>query len=799
MDGLIDIMIGRSRFEKRWQHKEMKWSALVKKLSVTQRTHETYKEYIRSKPDRQANIKDIGGFVGGLMTGGRRKNGSVIHRQLITLDADNDPEIDDIVAETRRRKITCCIYSTHKHSIEKSRLRLIIPISRPVDIDEYEAIARKVADWYGIDYFDPTTFQPTRLMYWPSTSKDGTYYFKDIPGIWINADKVLNEYDDWTDTTLWPVSTLEKDKVKTLTTKQADPLEKVGMIGSFCRTYTIDEVIEKYLSDVYEKGTTEGRYTYKAGTTANGLVVYDDVFAYSHHSTDPISGVLCNAWDLVRLHKFGPLDDNYNGTGKKPSVVAMHELASLDSEVKTTIGKEKILEAQELFGDIDVRKVETVTPDAWLSKMEVDGKANYLNTINNVVLILENDPAFKSKFRYNDLKKCVIIDGKLPWRGIDGVVTQLVDEDYAALRHYLELIYRITASPKIDDAVAIVAKKNTFHPIRDWIEGIKWDGKKRAEELFITYLGVNDSAYTRMVSRKSLLACIYRIFEPGCKFENMLVLIGDQGIGKSTIISRLGHEWHSDSLTNIGSKESFEQLRGAWIIEFSELNSIRNADVEMIKHFLSKVKDDYRPSYGRVVQSFHRQCVFFGTTNSRYFLKDTTGNRRFWPLVCELGNATEDIFSQFNLHEVEQVWAEVYTWYLMGEQMHLPLATEYEARRVQSKHMEVDDRLGAVEEFLNIRLPDNWYELGPWEKRGYLDGDSTVQNGKKRRDSICAMELYCELFRGTYRDFNTRVGRDMFALLKQLIGWELQPNKKTVPGYGRQNVFERIKIKKKVK
>lgn len=813
-DGLLDIMVGRNRFEKRWQHKEMKWSVLVNKLSKTHKTAETFKEYLRAKPDRQANIKDIGGFVGGLMSGGRRKNGSIVHRQLITLDADNDPDIEEFEKISKRKKIACCTYSTHKHTIEKPRLRLIIPLSRPVDIDEYEAIARKVADWYGIDYFDQTTFQPTRLMYWPSTSKDGTYYFDYKDGNWLNADKVLNEYDDWTDAAQWPVSSKEKEKVETLSKKQADPLEKVGMIGSFCRTYTIEEVIEKYLSDVYEKGTMEDRYTYKAGTTTNGLVVYDDIFAYSHHSTDPVSGILCNAWDLVRLHKFASLDEYYNEkegkpTGKRPSTIAMMELAASDVQVKATIGREKLQEAVDLFGTYDIvdekgeyhqnvrAVVQPVPVDAWLTKMEVDAKnANYLNTINNIVLILENDPTFKDKIQFDDMKKNIVINGHLPWRSKKDLNTAFSDEDYAGLRHYLELIYRITTSTKIDDAVLIVAKKHIFHPIKDWISGLSWDGKHRAETLFIDYLGVNDSAYTRMVSRKSLLACIYRIFEPGCKFENMLVLIGDQGIGKSTIIRKLAHKWHSDSLTNINTKESFEQLQGAWIIEFSELNSIRSAEVETIKHFLSKQKDDYRPAYARVVQSFLRQCVFFGSTNTMHFLKDVTGNRRFWPLICDLANATEDVFTFFDLKEVEQVWAEVYTWYMMGEPIYLPLQTEHEARQIQSKHMEVDDRLGAVEEFLEIPIPDNWYSLTTYEKRAYLDGDELIRNGKNKRNFISSIELYCEMFRGTYKDFNTRTGRELFLLLKQIPGWRISEVKKQIPGYGRQRILERINIVK---
>ena len=274
-DGSFDIATGRSRKETNWRNKEFTWSELIKKVSVTHRTAETHSEYVTAKKTRQDEIKDIGGFVGGYLSTGRRKSGNVLHRQLITLDLDYaKPGFwDDF---TLLYGNAALVYSTHKHAPDSPRLRLIVPLDRPVYADEYEAIARKLAGSIDIELFDPTTFQPERLMYWPSTSKDGEYIFEYQDGEWLNADEILSSYYDWKDSSEWPVSSKVDKLVQRSINKQGDPLEKPGVIGAFCRTYTVTEVLEIFLADVYEPCAVENRYTYKEGSTAAGLIVYED-------------------------------------------------------------------------------------------------------------------------------------------------------------------------------------------------------------------------------------------------------------------------------------------------------------------------------------------------------------------------------------------------------------------------------------------------------------------------------------------------------------------------------------------
>jgi len=232
------------------------------------------------------------------------------------------------------------MYSTHSHTPSAPRLRLVIPLKRPVSPDEYQAVSRRIAGDLGIDFFDDTTYEAHRLMYWPSTSKDGEFIFKYLDEEWADPDEILARYPDWKDPSYWPESSQTKAERKKLADKQGDPREKPGIVGAFCRTYTIAQVIEKFLSDVYAPGDDPSRYTYIPGSTAGGLVLYDrDNFAYSYHATDPICGKLCNAFDLVRLHKFGDLDDDAKeGTpvNKLPSYLAMQELAEKDEMVRKT-------------------------------------------------------------------------------------------------------------------------------------------------------------------------------------------------------------------------------------------------------------------------------------------------------------------------------------------------------------------------------------------------------------------------------------------------------------------------------
>lgn len=252
----MKIAYGNSRMEKRWKNNEISWDDFCRRVSTTQTTTETVEEYRKMTKPQQDAVKDVGGFVGGHLRGGRRKTGTVLCRSMLTLDMDHGTQ--DILDElSLLNSHELCVYSTHKHTPEAPRLRLIFPLKRDVSEEEYPALARKVAQEIGMDLFDDTTYQPHRLMYWPSTSRNGEYVYQVMDGDILDPDAYLGMYDDWRDVSTWPVSSRESEAVKKAAKQQADPLTKTGAVGAFCRTYPIREAIEKFLPDVYAPSAME--------------------------------------------------------------------------------------------------------------------------------------------------------------------------------------------------------------------------------------------------------------------------------------------------------------------------------------------------------------------------------------------------------------------------------------------------------------------------------------------------------------------------------------------------------------
>ncbi len=343
-DGEMIISEGRSRKETEWKRRGIRWGDLLRRFAEPIRTGETVEEYAAMSRDQRGEIKDVGGFVGGALQNGSRK--SVAFRQLLALDADYGGlslwEDAGLLLG-----YAACMHTTHSHTPEKPRLRLLWPLARPVTPDEYEALGRLVASWLDIEQFDDTTYQANRLMYYPSTPKDGEYLFDYIDGPWLDPDAALAEYADWRDMSLWPVSSRTTTERRKHADKQGDPREKPGVVGAFCRVYDVPAAIEEFLAEVYVP-CGEGRYTYAGGSTSGGLVIYDHGdFAYSHHDSDPAGGRLCNAFDLVRIHLYGHQDDGVGSdvpVHKRPSFEAMRRLCG---------------ERPELLAELDARIHET--------------------------------------------------------------------------------------------------------------------------------------------------------------------------------------------------------------------------------------------------------------------------------------------------------------------------------------------------------------------------------------------------------------------------------------------------------
>ena len=785
-DRALDVALGNNRKTKQWKNKQLAWSALLDRLAATTRTPETLAEYKAMSRDKQSDVKDVGGFVGGYCNNGSRTD--VTFRSVLCLDADfADAELWPDWGLLYGN--AAAIYSTHKHTSEKPRLRLVVPLARDVSGDEYQAIGRRVAATLGIDKFDDTTYQPQRVMYWPSTSQDGEYLFDYIDAPLLEPDKVLATYHNWQDVSSWPMSSRVAEVVKKTAAKQKDPLVKGGLVGAFCRAYTIQEAIEAYVP-VYQPCDEPGRYTYTEGSTAAGVVIYDDKFSYSHHATDPASSQLVNAWDLVRLHTFAELDEDVDPdkpVSQRPSYKAMAQLAAADERVKAQLVADRTAEAAADFEEVAAEPTEETDDTSWTRKLKFTEKGAVAQTIENVVIILTHDQKLTGCLAYNEMEHNIVALSSVPWNRSKGP-RQWTDQDDAALRYYLERKYGISGKDRIFDAVNVVAQRESFHPVREYLDSCTWDGVPRVETLLIDYLGAEDNEYTRAVTRKTLAAAVARIYRPGCKFDYMLTLRGKQGLGKSAIIAKLGGPWFSDTFTTMQGKDAYEQVQGVWLMEVGELAGMRKAEAETIKLYISKQRDRFRPAYGRRLQEFPRQCVFIGTTNEQQFLRDTTGNRRFW-VVDTPNTPTLSLWDDLTPETVQQVWGEAVEIYKAGEKLYLPRKLEELAREVQETYEEENPKAGIIMDYLDRLLPEGWENLDTYSRRQWLETDAA---GTVKRQTVCTLEVWAEALGGNPDKLDRYAAKEIRDIMATLPDWKHKGNARTTARpYGRQRYYER--------
>ena len=618
-DGDLIISIGRSRDDVGWRNTTMRWSDLASKLSNSKETSETHDAFMRLKKEEQDRIKDIGGFVGGYIKGGRRLRTAVEARQIVTLDADfakgdfwervRDLEIDWL-------DFASLVYSTHKHTPKDPRLRLVVPLARKVNPGEYEAIARKLAEMIDIEAFDDTTYEVNRLMYWPSHSVDIAPAFELHDAPFLNPDDVLRMYHDWTETAEWPRSSREKDKRRKKAEKVEDPLTKKNIVGTFCRTYTITEAIRKFLPGVYTPTVKENRWTYAAGSTSGGLVIYDDDhLAYSHHNTDPAGGLDVNAFDLVRIHRFRDLDEGKEDKkgAEAPSFKAMAELAREDPEVAVSLAQENLVRAKTDFGEPEEDDERKRTK--WLLQFHkssargipmdiIDSKIVKQVMKDNRILIIEREPYIYRDGVYiydedtvavkAEIRKC-IFDQLITASRLDRVYKLLLTEadiqrgifdlnvhpeswincrngmlDLRTMElhaHDPELYSMNQVPHAFDPDYAVPEDSFTAEFLREIIP----DDEDR--EMFLEYAGYCLSTYTG--------------------FQKYLILTGPGGVGKSVLldmIEQIVGRVNTSALAMQRISERFQSrfLQGKLLNVFADLSSKSMEDTSILKMVLGE-------------------------------------------------------------------------------------------------------------------------------------------------------------------------------------------------------------------
>lgn len=786
------IAVGNSCETKFWSNEEVTFDELCQRLFNTKYTSETIEQYKHFNKEERNKAKDNGGFVGGKLKGTKRGVSEVLFRSMLTLDLDKAKVgfIDKFIAES---KYLSCLYTTHSHTKEEPRCRVIVPLSRDVTPDEYNAIARLFASQFGIEQFDACSFRIAQLMFYPTTPKDGEFIFKKIEGEVLNPDKFLADYPMWHDISTLPLTPdeLPKNNVQR-GRKKKDPTELKGVIGAFCRAYTVQEAIETYLSDVYEPTDKSNRYSLKSADSKGGLIIYDDKYAFSHHATDIACGRELNAFQLVMLHLFG--SDNNDAVKK------MKEIARDDEHVRTQLildngefDEDEINDDSQSESPI-VNKVKPIKD--WISKLSIGIDGAIENTSKNLEIILENDKNLQG-FAYNELSNRVEVIGRVPWdRPKDNRFWREADE--SQLRLYIDKKYIEFKERNFEVAFNSIVDNRRFHPVRDYLDSLpKWDGFKRVEEVFIKFLSADDNDYTRAITKKTFAACVARAYHPGTKFDSIPVLDGAQGIGKSTLIKYLaGEEFFSDnlSLTDMNDKTAAEKIQGNWLIEIGELSGMKKADIEKVKSFVSTTDDKYRASYGRVVESHPRQCVIFATVNGdgRGYLRDITGNRRFWIVKCNQ-TLQKRMWDENDKNYRDQFWSEAKEIYESGEELYLEgnlldIATDY-----QNEALEQDERVGIVEQYLNRLLPTNWHEMDLYKRRSFLNGDDFIcEKGTIQRTEVSNAEIWCECFGKSQSDLKSSDSYQLAAIMKQIGGWERTSSIKKQPIYGRQKIYKKV-------
>ncbi len=792
-DRMLTITTGSNRKALQWNAETILWSALIERLKTPHRSTETVAEYLALPKSKQDDLKDVGGFVAGTISGKRRKKGAVTGRDAVVLDFDNIPPngTGEVLRRISGLGVGCCVYSTRKHRPEAPRLRAVIPLDRTCTADEYEPIARKIAEFIGMELLDPTTFEAVRMMYWPSCCADGQYVFAAEDKPFASADGILNLYGNWRDMTEWAGVTEPKAP---RAGKQSDPAQKTGIVGAFCRVYDVPGAIAKFLPDKYTDAG-EGRYTYTGGSTTGGAVLYDNgKFLFSHHATDPASGKLCNAFDLVRLHLFGEKDDDAKPdtpTNRMPSFEEMCRLAASDEAVLSVMNAERYSAAVDAFSQ-QTGTAQAETPDTdWMKLLKTHPETGMpLKTIDNILIILEHDPMLSGRVRFDEFSNRILVTGGVPWNPAQGR-REWNDTDDAGLRHYMERVYGITGKEKILDGFALCCDKHRYNAVGQYLGGLpEWDGVPRLETLFIDYLGAADTPYVRAATRKAFAAAVSRALRPGIKYDTMPILAGPQGLGKSTLLRLMGRDWFNDSLNCFEGKDACEMIQGSWLIEIQELNGMNRAEENQVKQFLSKTDDIFREPYGRRTGRHPRRCVFFGTTNESEFLRDKTGGRRFWPIDCAVQPVRKDVFRDLE-SEVDQIWAEALSVWRRKEPLHLDTKEIADAAlQMQEAHAVHSPKEGVIRDFLAREVPEDWDSRSLADRRLYWSGtfqDMAIPT--KPRTKVCALEIWCELFSGEARYFKQTDAREINAIIEKTPGWKRVGTIKAGIAYGIQRGY----------
>lgn len=353
---------------------------------------------------------------------------------------------------------------------------------------------------------------------------------------------------------------------------------------------------------------------------------------------------------------------------------------------------EETLNEQMMSEMEDIEKENT-----WKDCLSVDGKHKILKTPQNIISFFENHPKYAGKLKYNDYNKAKEFNGK---KFTDIELAVAVND----VCKYLGFYNQSMTSTALDE----VFSRHKYNPVQEYLWSLKWDGKKRIERLFIDMLGADDTELNRAFTRKWMVAAVKRTFIPGCKFDNVIILQGPGGIGKSTICERLAKQFFSEiSLSEIDSKDIVHKLNMTWIAIIDEMDNMNRKEMSSIKAFFSRRKEVTRLAYAKNAEDYERHCVFIGSINDETFLRDSTSNveRRFWVIKCNNKTRGSDVYKKMTDEYVDQLWAEAFNLYVENPDQYLDIEPSlydaFEKEQIKYKNWQDDDIIDFIKEVLD--------------------------------------------------------------------------------------------------
>ncbi|QVI34747.1 hypothetical protein KG086_13480 [Lacticaseibacillus chiayiensis] len=442
----------------------------------------------------------------------------------------------------------------------------------------------------------------------------------------------------------------------------------------------------------------------------------------------------------------------------------------------------------------------------WKSRLSRTDAGAVRYNYQNIKLIFDNDPNLAKLMAFDAFAGMEVMTKKPVWNrpNVSSEKTRIpfTDDDEVQVRNYIRETYGMTGdnTKLFADVIKGKALEQVFNPVISHLNECRkhWDGKQRINSLLQRYLGVSDTPLMSLAFKTMMVGAVARAYHPGTKFDYMAILTGSQGIGKSSLLAKLGGPWYTDAMQGYNSKDDIQVTLGYWIIEDSELSAMKSSKIDQVKRFITRTIDRLRLPYGRRVSDYERRFVLWGTTNQATFLHDRTGGRRFLVFQCDSQKRTANVMQDLTQREVDQVWGEAVAEYQSGFKLHLPDNMEREMEHVRTEYQSTDQAAEAIMEYLDVLLPVEWPKLSNLDRRFYiqavLENANTELVGVNQRTKVTVKEIQSELFKHDLRDATdrryAREATQIRDIMRNLDDWEyrssLKINGRVLSGFTRK-------------